>query len=1098
MGKKTTTGIAFVLAAFICAPMFLTGGDVADVASEDVVIDDQLDLDALLDDVDTDAPAAEAPATDSDVPIVDVPEVDVPEVDVPEVDVPEVDVPAVDVPEVDVPEVDVPAVDVPEVDVPEVDVPAVDVPEVDVPEVDVPAVDVPEVDAPAVDVPEVDIPTVDVPAVDVPVVDVPAIDDPVADVPEPADDGGERSLDDLLSDDSPVALDDLLVDDPLAPADDPLAPTDDPDDLVGDPLLPDLGDLGSDQARQAVEDASASDLLGTISDQNEPSTSDFIESEVQAERARREAQLLQGISNLKLAHQHFDLRQYDTASLLYEEAIKNLGKNPRTIELWAQAREGFGKSKYRVALGMFKSATGTNDLDKAAQEVEAALRHDTEHIGAQKLKKEIEEAYERILKKIAEADRIVVVPRPKQDEYRDRMTVINRQLKIARDHILTREFRRAKELLESVLAIDPVNGEAIRLLHHISSRRHQMAREERDATIEDMMFNVTDRWNPNNYSQIISSDKTDNRQSVKITNKEKIEIKLRNIIIPSINFRDANLDDVVDFLVIQSRENDSEETDPDKRGVNIVLKKKAGAGGGGGAEAAAPVAEDPFAVGGGDPFAVDTPAAGGGGGGPAGKTITFSARYINLLDALGIICDMTDMKYRINQSFIFLVPKDEPDAELINRTYTVEPVLMESLRTAFETVRAAGQRRLAASEDPFAEFAEDAGGGGGGEEDMQGMFERLGVEWPKGSQIAYVDSLNKLFVANTIDNLNKLEKVLVELDVVPKQIEIETRFVEVSQHDLDALGFEWMLTDNWDLANRKATPGRPFTRNERIIVNQNNETGGFTKGNRFWGVGDGIDGPQFGGSIGMLGDIATFSSVLTNPELTMVLHALEQSGRADTLSAPRITTMPGVDAEIKVVTEYIYPTEFEVTPVTGTSGGGQGGGPVTQTITGGIVEPSAFETREVGVILQVTPDVSNDGARITLQMSPEVVTEPEWFEYGSIFTDSLGNQTVLSMRQPFFHSRRLTTTITIYDGATVVMGGMITEAMTTIDDKIPILGDIPGLGTFFSSKAENSVKRNLLIFVTARLVDPAGRPLKRVEDSEIINPLKAGKLAGGN
>jgi hypothetical protein len=173
--------------------------------------------------------------------------------------------------------------------------------------------------------------------------------------------------------------------------------------------------------------------------------------------------------------------------------------------------------------------------------------------------------------------------------------------------------------------------------------------------------------------------------------------------------------------------------------------------------------------------------------------------------------------------------------------------------------------------------------------------------------------------------------------------------------------------------------------------------------------------------------------VLTNPELTVVLHALEQSGRADTLSAPRITTMPGVDAEIKVVTEYIYPTEFEVTPVTGTTGGGAGGGPVTQTITGGIVEPSAFETREVGVILQVTPDVSPDGARISLQMSPEVVTEPEWFEYGSVFTDAQGNQTVLSMRQPFFHSRRLTTTITIYDGATVVMGGMITEAMTTVD-----------------------------------------------------------------
>ncbi len=81
------------------------------------------------------------------------------------------------------------------------------------------------------------------------------------------------------------------------------------------------------------------------------------------------------------------------------------------------------------------------------------------------------------------------------------------------------------------------------------------------------------------------------------------------------------------------------------------------------------------------------------------------------------------------------------------------------------------------------------------------------------------------------------------------------------------------------------------------------------------------------------------------------------------------------------------------------------------------------------------------------------------------------------MPQPVFTSRNVTTSIVIWDGQTVVMGGLIREELTTIRDKVPILGDIPVLGWLFRSEGQNSVKKNLLIFVTARLVDPAGRPI---------------------
>ncbi|MDD4025241.1 MAG: hypothetical protein PHN85_04890, partial [Kiritimatiellae bacterium] len=160
-----------------------------------------------------------------------------------------------------------------------------------------------------------------------------------------------------------------------------------------------------------------------------------------------------------------------------------------------------------------------------------------------------------------------------------------------------------------------------------------------------------------------------------------------------------------------------------------------------------------------------------------------------------------------------------------------------------------------------------------------------------------------------------------------------------------------------------------------------------------------------------------------------------------------------------------------------------------------IVEPQNFEMREVGVILQVVPEVSAEGQMINLLLNPQVVSEPVWKNYGTklpktvrkrvwdeitqIFYDVAETEYIdLPMEQPFFSVRSVQTQISVYNGATVVLGGLITEERKTMEDKIPYLGDIPYLGRFFRSKSEMSDKRNLLIFVTARLVDPAGRAIR--------------------
>jgi general secretion pathway protein D len=147
-----------------------------------------------------------------------------------------------------------------------------------------------------------------------------------------------------------------------------------------------------------------------------------------------------------------------------------------------------------------------------------------------------------------------------------------------------------------------------------------------------------------------------------------------------------------------------------------------------------------------------------------------------------------------------------------------------------------------------------------------------------------------------------------------------------------------------------------------------------------------------------------------------------------------------------------------------------------------MVEPGGFEMREVGVILQVVPEVSADGQMIDLMLNPQIISEPSWRDYGFDYQLPDTEPIHVRMEQPFFQVRSISTSISIYNGATVVMGGMITESRTEVDDKIPLLGDVPLLGRLFRSRYEQSEKRNLLIFVTARLVDPAGRSLKTQVD----------------
>jgi Flp pilus assembly secretin CpaC len=180
------------------------------------------------------------------------------------------------------------------------------------------------------------------------------------------------------------------------------------------------------------------------------------------------------------------------------------------------------------------------------------------------------------------------------------------------------------------------------------------------------------------------------------------------------------------------------------------------------------------------------------------------------------------------------------------------------------------------------------------------------------------------------------------------------------------------------------------------------------------------------------------------------LRGLREKGKGNLLSAPKLVTHSGTEATFKVVTEYIYPTELKVCPPTDNNTNAIA---VTSQFA---VVPARFETREVGVVLSVLPEVNRDGTLINLTMSPELVFEPEWKIYSVVYTDADGKERETHLEQPFFHTRAINTTLTIYNGATVLLGG---GAMTAMPGK---------------DKDEM-----MYIFLAARLVDAAGKPIDR-------------------
>ena len=694
---------------------------------------------------------------------------------------------------------------------------------------------------------------------------------------------------------------------------------------------------------------------------------------------------------------------------------------------------------------------------------------------------------------------------------KDKITVILNQ---AEGYLNTSRYDLALKRYEEALNLDPYNTAARQGMETVNKKRTNYYDEAYNETRSRMLW-FTERTWERPIRRLGSLDRSTEAGKLEIsTNKDAINRKLNGTLIEKIELPDATLREAVDFLKQKSRDLDTSADDPKKRGVNIVLKLPP-------AQAPAPPQGDETAP------TLDQ---------PASPTVTenfkvsLSLRNVPLIEAIRYLTELSGLKYKIEPYAVSLIPITENTDELLTKEFRVKPNFIPSDTSSTESAPVPGAQVAGGNKERIK-----------GRSNGTSYLKNQGIPFPDGAFAQYIPSGNKLIVRNTQNALD-LIGVLVdgEMGTAPTQVEIESKFVEISQSNVKELGFDWLLgplsIGGGFYPNGGSRPaGQPLTGdyygNFPFADVGDNPV---TAGNRS-GIGTSVNSAITANSLNALlagipqgANVASpgilgLAGIFTNPEFQMVIRALNQKKGVDLMSAPKVTTKSGVKAMIKMVREFPYPTEFtpaEVPKSTGSQGlnisqqpsGNTGNGTLLQqnptivSTTAGVTPstPTTFANRDIGVTLEVEPQVGADNYTIDLALSPQVVEFEGFVNYGSpvvgpryVMPTLLNpsgietfNITDNVINQPIFGVRKVNTSVSIWDGQTVALGGLIREDVQKVEDRVPLLGDIPLAGRLFRSDVEQKIKRNLIIFVTARLMDAQGQPLKQEnEDEDIVNPV---------
>ena len=470
-------------------------------------------------------------------------------------------------------------------------------------------------------------------------------------------------------------------------------------------------------------------------------------------------------------------------------------------------------------------------------------------------------------------------------------------------------------------------------------------------------------------------------------------------------------------------------------------------------------------------------------------TVNLQLRDVTVFQALDYLCKRVGYSFSVSPSGIVEVRKDAGDSLLDTQFFELtQAAVVKMTGQGLNTTAPGG-----GATNPFGGASGAAAPTDGNPQEMaiKSFLIRSGVPFEPPATLSFDGT--RLIVTGSPKNLDRVKNIIRRYSDI-KQVHIEAKFIEVEQKALNELGVNWSLTPNV-AGNGGVTAGTNLRSINRVFAQNNTAPKNLTINSQITdSAGDTTNNlqtfpnvaPSFPGGMN-LGSIAnTYAgtvNILSRETLALTIRAIEESAGSDLMSSPSLTVLDGKTAVIKVAQLLRYPQAYgDIQSNVGQGGGGNGGvlgaAQTSVAITAGT--PQDFTVQEVGVTLEVTPTVAADDS-IALNLKPKVTEFEGFVEYGGTSVALTGGVTVTvpsGFFQPIFSTREVTTDVTVFDGATVVIGGLTREEVKTIDDKVPVLGSLPLIGAAFRSTGKSVAKRSLMVFVTANLVSPGGATLR--------------------
>jgi general secretion pathway protein D len=754
---------------------------------------------------------------------------------------------------------------------------------------------------------------------------------------------------------------------------------------------------------------------------------------------------------------------YDQAAERFQYAVDSLTPGGVTAVSYNRAESGLAAAKAGQAQDLAKENKYAAAATLLQQAVILQPYNPVYPADIEELKKE-QLAYEEQVRDPEGTENNPAVT----DDFRARVAAVQKLLFQGDAYFRTGQFDRSEETYSKILLLDPYNKAARDKMAHIEHYRIRadgFRHEEYEAAA---MEKLNSGW-----QQAISPDVVSGPEKVAAvqehSNRANITHKLESIIIDKVNFDKLDIATVIQYLQQKSKE-----LDPDHEGINFVLRLTADTTAN--PDTTAPGAAPAAPATGTTP---DTTAPAH----PIHREVSITLTDVPLSDILGYVIAQTNLQYTVEDYAVYLRPSIDEGETLTVRTYLVPPNFFpgSTLKVTVAPTTDSQSTTIDNLTIPVQQALTDKG-----------------IRFPAGATATFLPGSSKLVVRDTPEQLDLIANLIEQLSQETPQVQIEAKLAEFNQDAIKALSF------NYIIGTGASNPVNPFVSFGGATYLRTPDTvsrtgfGGLTpdnidslvQANPSSAGGVASVNPLSGGSVANNApNTLTIGAVLDNTGLAAVIEAINNLQGVSLLSAPSVTTQNGLKANIDIVREFPYPTNFDKPKLSNSSNLAYSSGPFANDALVLAIPPTPreFVTQDVGVSLEVQPTTYPD-QRIDLDITKAQVLDFDGFiDYGvPIVTRTLedvpppdeeGDVLTLGViNQPVFNLRSMVTNLQVLDGQTAVLGGLTREDTQEINDKVPVLGDFPLIGRLFQSKVSERTKKSLIFFITARLIRSNGKP----------------------